>query len=780
MTARLPADIFKKAKWIWPENFSTDIHNCYAQFRHAFELKTVPKKAPLFITADQSYRLYINGRYVCRGPARGFQSHWPYDEIDVADFLLKGRNVIAVRGFNPGRSCWQYVSQGYAGLIVSAEWGSFSMHSDGAWKMRRQIGVSKNTVPLSMMLFDQEHIDLRVERDDWMLPEYDDSVWAEDWNSRASGLVPWYAVEPRMIPMLSEKMVKPTCILGSKEGTNAEGYLTTRNVAALRKGEDRTHESVSAGLFPLKVIPAGTGRFRSYLIDFGRTVVGNLTLSIKGTKGGEIVDTLHVETIAADKLEPDLVLPAGCRMAFGNRLICRAGENRHVFFHPIGFRYLDLTVRDAEVELEIDVELNWIGYPLERKGSFSSSDADLEKIWEVSAWTQQCCALDAYVDTPWREQAQWWGDARVQACNTFHLNGDPRLLRRGIHCISSQTTPDGLTFGHAPTIADCILPDFSLIWILTIWDYYWQTGSLEPLKTHAAVIDGVLDYFRRHTDAKTGLVGYDNRYWLFLDWTDIFKDGYPSVFNLWLLITLDKLVVILKKAGDTKKAAEITTWATKVRKALLKLINHDGLMRDGITFEGQVIESTSIQSQTLAILANLYPPGEKTMMDQILVPYIRETKVQKGQPSCYWCTYVFGVLIVRGYGSDVIEFIRKKWARMMAHGTTFEVFDPIIADHSCSHAWSAHPLYHLMQTIGGLTQVAPEWKRIHFEPVFVGQKGGAVIPTPQGKIVSAWKRHLGKIDVSLALPPGVTATVVLPGKKILKFQGKAKWTVIEK
>ena len=36
---------------------------------------------------------------------------------------------------------------------------------------------------------------------------------------------------------------------------------------------------------------------------------------------------------------------------------------------------------------------------------------------------------DSYVDCPWREQAQWWGDARVQAANTLHLSADPRMLR---------------------------------------------------------------------------------------------------------------------------------------------------------------------------------------------------------------------------------------------------------------------------------------------------------------------------------------------------------------
>ncbi len=88
-----------------------------------------------------------------------------------------------------------------------------------------------------------------------------------------------------------------------------------------------------------------------------------------------------------------------------------------------------------------------------------------------------------------RAETQWWGDARVQAWNTFHLGGDTRLFRRGIRQIAAQTTPNGLTYGHSPTIAhNCVLPDFTLMWLLTLWDDYWQTGSLETFIEHRATV----------------------------------------------------------------------------------------------------------------------------------------------------------------------------------------------------------------------------------------------------------------------------------------------------
>src|SRR5262249_28724006 len=156
---------------------------------------------------------------------------------------------------------------------------------------------------------------------------------ARAWNS-----MPWASLEPRMIPMLSERRVLPEKLIGIGTGKCAKDYRHTRDVATLRHSEDLTHEPASGRPTPLHVPATGRGRYRSFLIDFGRTVVGDWTLRVLGGRGGEIVDTLHVETIDTGKLRPHLVIPTWCRMAFGNRLICRRGVTDHQFYHPFGFR----------------------------------------------------------------------------------------------------------------------------------------------------------------------------------------------------------------------------------------------------------------------------------------------------------------------------------------------------------------------------------------------------------------------------------------------------------
>lgn len=782
---------FGSAQWIWPQDHRWDLHNAYVLFRHACTLDRVPRRAPLFITADQSYQLYINGAFVGRGPARGFQSHWPYDEIDVARWLVPGRNVFAVHAHHPGYSNFQYVSQSYGGLLVAAHWGRIRFQSDATWKCLPQPGIRRDTVPNSHQLFSQEHYDAREGLADWTKADFDDHNWLRPavW---PQGNLPWSSLEPRGIPLMFEEAWRPGRVIGTGAATCGEGWERARNLYLVRQNEDHTHEpvggftreipagestSVGQPADELEVPATGPGRFLSYLIDVGRPVVGSFSLQVGGASGGETIDIIYLEDVNFEKLEPRMGFPDGSRVTFSTRLICRAGRTVHRYYHPFGFRYAMLTVRDSRRPLHIAPRLHRTGYPVERRGRFGSSDPVLEKIWETCAWSQQNCMLDAYVDTPWREQAQWWGDARVQAWNTFHLSGDARLFRRGIRQIGAQTTADGVTYGHAPTMAhNCVLPDFTLIWIITLWDYYWQTGDLELFRSQQPTIERALAYFAAHT-GRHGLVEYDPRYWLFLDWTNLFKEGAPTIYNLWLLLALDRLTDLHRLTGHPAQATHCQRWAARLRRSLRPLLNPRGLLRDGIDRKGRIVASTSPHAQVLALMTRL-APATAPHRERFLLAYLRDESRHQAKPSAYWITYLYSVLAERGHGATVLDHLKPRWEPMITYGSTFETFginDAFSPSHS--HAWSAHPLFHLIQIIGGVRQTAPAWREVSFAPVFQGEHGGCTIPSAQGDITSAWRREGTRIEVELALPDGVTADVRLPGVKRQRVTGRHQWRV---
>jgi hypothetical protein len=67
-------------------------------FRKNFSLNEVPKEFIIHVSADNRYRLFVNGEPVCFGPARGDLMHWRYESIDISAYLKTGENTLGSRG----------------------------------------------------------------------------------------------------------------------------------------------------------------------------------------------------------------------------------------------------------------------------------------------------------------------------------------------------------------------------------------------------------------------------------------------------------------------------------------------------------------------------------------------------------------------------------------------------------------------------------------------------------------------------------------------------------
>jgi alpha-L-rhamnosidase len=101
-----------KANWIWsdlPENTP----NVYMEFRKTFFIPSSLKSAQLRISANQEYKLYINGMEVGRGPSP-CDNAWQYFDVhDVRKRLRQGENVFAVLVYNFGNK--EIVTQQFQG-----------------------------------------------------------------------------------------------------------------------------------------------------------------------------------------------------------------------------------------------------------------------------------------------------------------------------------------------------------------------------------------------------------------------------------------------------------------------------------------------------------------------------------------------------------------------------------------------------------------------------------------------------------------------------------------
>ena len=77
--------------------FNSEIRNVHTFYRKEFSLKDKGiKKARLFITADDIYKLYLNSTMVGEGPAQSYPFAYNYNCYDVTELLRSGENTLAV------------------------------------------------------------------------------------------------------------------------------------------------------------------------------------------------------------------------------------------------------------------------------------------------------------------------------------------------------------------------------------------------------------------------------------------------------------------------------------------------------------------------------------------------------------------------------------------------------------------------------------------------------------------------------------------------------------
>jgi len=89
------------ASWITCPDVPQRDYGVY-HFRKTFSIDQPPAKFIVHVTADNRYRLFINGTAVCSGPARGDLYNWYFETIDIAPYLRKGNNTVAALVWNMG------------------------------------------------------------------------------------------------------------------------------------------------------------------------------------------------------------------------------------------------------------------------------------------------------------------------------------------------------------------------------------------------------------------------------------------------------------------------------------------------------------------------------------------------------------------------------------------------------------------------------------------------------------------------------------------------------
>jgi alpha-L-rhamnosidase len=727
-------------------------------FRRTFDLAAAPTRFIVHVTADQRYELFVNGRRVVTGPARGDLDHWRFATLDIAPSLHAGSNVIAAIVWNYADEAPMAQVSYETGFLLQGDGNAEAVVNTGRqWKVARNPGLSLLPIDRASIGYQYfvggpgEIVDAGTWPWGWESPGFDDGPWAaaeaitragprgaRDSHSR------WFLV-PRAIPLMEDSPERLERVVRSEGGNVPAGVLqgttpwTVPAHATVTALLDRGHLTTA---YP-EVVTTG-GRGATISLTYTEALRARGADGRLGDKGNRNDVEGKVVTGLADRFLPD------------------GGSDR--LFRPLwwrAFRYVQVTVTTADMPVTLsDIRAAFSAYPYTKRGSFTASDPTLERIFDVGWRTARLCAHETYMDTPYWEQLQYIGDSRIQAMVSLYAGGDERIVKNAIELFDESRIPDGITQSRYPGALPQFIPPFSLFWIGMMHDLWWYGNDAAFLKPYLGGARAVLDWFDVRL-SPSGLLG-NLPWWNYADWVDTFPNGEPpmdsggqsAILSLQLVLALREAADLESAFGSASQAADYRARADR----LVAAVKRACWSPDKELFsDTPAKKSWSQHVNLLAVLTDAIPPeDQRALMTRVL------DDASLTQTTYYFKFYLFRALEKAGLADRYLDQLGP-WKGMLDLGLTTwaEKPEPTRSD---SHAWSAHPTVDLLRLVAGVEPATPGFDTVRIRP-HLGTLTSldASVPTPRGDVKVSYARHGDALDAAVTLPPGVSGTIALHG-----------------
>lgn len=751
-----------KAYWIAVPAEPESEYGVY-KFRKVFELTQQPESFIIHVSADNRYKLFVNGQLASLGPARGDQFHWNFESVDIAAYLKKGNNVIGavVWNFGPKRPEAQ-ISLKTAFILQGNTFNEEMVNTNKSWKCIKDESYSPMTPDLLYTYYVSgpgEKIDFHRHISGWEKPGYDDASWREPRqisNGVPKGVFDWgdgWMLVPRGIPPME---------------------LTHQRLASARKSE-----GINVGKkFPKEkadVVMPPNKKVRLWL-DQG--YLTNAYPVLHFSKGSNAIITLtYAEALykiensgdwKTEKQKGNRDEVEGKRFVGVSDQLTSSGADGQLFtaLWWRTYRYIQLEIETKEDPLTIhDVYGLFTGYPFKLDARFAAADKTLERIFETGWRTARLCAVETYMDCPYYEQLQYIGDTRIQALVSLFNSSDDRLVRNAITQLDYSRFAEGLTQSRYPTAHPQLIPPFSLWWIGMLHDYWMYRPDEKFVKDKLPGVRQVLNFFSNYQQPDGSLKNVP--YWTFTDWVQDngWQNGMAPVGSDQSSAILDlQLCLAFKTAAELEEKAGMNEFAILYREKAEQIKNtvRTKYWNDAKEMFSDTSDKTfySQHTNTLAVLSEVIAGDEaKVLMEKILM----DTSI--AQATIYFKYYVHVAAVKTGLGDQYLDLLND-WREQLKGGLTTwaEISDHNNARSDC-HAWGASPNIEFMRVVLGINSDAPGFSKLRIEPhpgKLTHVQG--TMPHPRGEISANYSLIKGKWKIEISIPD-VAGILVWKGRE---------------
>lgn len=740
-----------KEGWVTVPNSAPNDYGVYL-FRKDVKLAVINKPLRVLVSGDNRYKLFVNGTIASIGPARSDLQHWNCEEVDLAPFLHQGDNVIAAVVWNAG-SDRPVADMTYrtAFLITAVDSSANVFKTDNQWLCRQDNGYSPVAVrvPGYYAAGPGERVDMHRQISDFNDLGADLSQWEHAkiiagvnrvGQSGAYGTYPGWMIRESPLP---------------------QRELSLQRIPNLH--------------LPL-TIPANSKR--QVILDNKTLTNAYLTLLISQGENSKIA-VGYAEALYGKNFVKGNRNDIKDKQFYGrtDTVISNGKENQQ--FTSLSwrtYRYIVLNITTGSSPLTInDIYGTFTGFPFKLQASLDTKDKQLLQIFNTGWHTARLCAIETYMDCPYYEQLQYFGDARIQALVSLYMTGDDRLVKNYFDMADWSRNAEGVTQSRYPSsLAQWIQP-YALHYIYALHDYMMYGGDMDFLKDKLMSERTIIDYFRHYLTADGRVKDLPG--WNFTDWVDHRdgwedgvampgNDGCNSVMDLQLLYAYQMAADLERNIGMKSLADLYTQYANSLKRTIRKKYwrQNDGLFSDIANGE-----RFSQHANALAILTGVTEGEEATAMAEKI-----EKDSTLAPASIYFKFYTHQAMTKAGLGNNYLSWLGK-WRENLKLGlTTWAETSDVASARSDCHAWGASPNVEFFRTVLGIESAAPQFREVVITPHLGDIKAiGGKMPTPNGMIEVNYQRKGDKLNATVALPEYTHGTFVWKSKHITLKEGKS-------
>lgn len=535
------------------------------------------------------------------------------------------------------------------------------------------------------------------------------------------------------------KVLFQDTIQSDSTGTRLSQFASINGGAkpVIKKEADGTHYLSSTN----SILAIGSVKFgdamKRYTIRNRTNLQGTPYLKVKAKEGQRI--DMYTDTWKEPANNGDSV-----RHAY----ITRDGEQE---FEPLGW----INGYDVYFEIPESVEVLELGfrpstYNTKPEGSFTSDDADMNKLYQKSYDTLLVTMRDNYMDCPDRERAQWWGDAVNEMQMAFYAmdSNAGHLYKKALNQVIGWQNAAGQLPTTSPNGVDAIseLPMQALAGVHSFWQYYMYSGDTQPM------VDGyetLLNYLKLWSVNSEGLVGHRGGTWDWMDWGN-HADG-TIIEQCWYYIACEyvlNMANLLDKPKADKRFLEDRMYG------IAKIFDSKFWNEDRKAYYNNVDDGNADdRANALAVYTGLAKTNRYSDIAELL-------KTRK-ESSPYMEKYVLEALYMMGYDDLAMQRTKERYRTMIddEFPTLWEFWDKNAGTRN--HAWTGGPLTMMYMFNAGITPLEAAYKGIQIRPQTAGLKDiKASVPSPNGEISTAVKEEAGSIRLQVSIPEGADYAVV--------------------